>query len=387
VVAEAAGFVGVVTETRPVRVLVLAKGLGRGGAERLLVGAARHLDRDRFQMEVAYLLPWKDAFVRDLEELGVRTHCLRQRRTTDLSWVLRLRRLVRHGRFDLVHTHMPYPAIGARLVLWPPHPAIMHTEHNVWDRYRPATRWANRLTFRRNAAVIAVSDAVADSIHRPRILRTRFPEVEVVRQGASIESVRKVTPETRRTARALLGLGDDDLVVGSVGNFTQKKDHATLLRACARLRDEEPRMRLVLVGTGPLEGDLVDAAQELGIGERVLFTGSRPDVFDLLPGFDVFALSSRFEGLPIALLEAMAAGLPTVATSVGGIPEVLTDGHEGFLVPDGDPDALAAALRKLLTDEHLRREMGEHAEACAHDFDLTGAVRRMQEIYESVGGA
>lgn len=357
---------------RRTRVLMLTKGLGRGGTERLVVGAARHLDRRRFDLEVAYLLPWKDAFVPDVEATGTPVHCLDGPRPTSLGWLRRLRRLVRDREIELVHTHMPLPAAYARLALPGRRPAFVHTEHNLWDRYQRPTRWANALTYCRNARVIAVSDGVAASI------RSSVP-VEVVVHG--VDPTQVVTgPAARRTARDRLGLDPDAPVVGTVGNFTPKKDQATLLRAVAALAgDAAPT--LVLVGLGPLEGELRALAGELGIERRVVFAGSRDDVFELLPGFDAFVLSSRFEGLPIALLEAMATGVAPVATPVGGIPEVITDGVDGLLVPPGDPDALGAALGKVLRDGALRADLGARARARARDFDLVHAVRRTEAIY------
>ena len=186
-------------------------------------------------------------------------------------------------------------------------------------------------------------------------------------------------------ARAALGLdGDVDgaLVVGTVGNFTAKKDQATLVRAVGRV----PGARLVLVGSGPLEHDLRVLVAHDGLAERVTFAGSRGDVADLLPAFDVFALSSRYEGLPIALLEAMAAGRPCVATRVGGIPEVVTDGVDGVLVPPGDPDALADALSALAADPDRRAALGSAAVTRAGDFRLDVAVERIAAVYDRVTG-
>lgn len=360
------------------RVLMVSKGLGRGGTERLLAGTVRHLDRARFDIEVAYLLPWKDAFVAEIEEAGVPVHCLDARRQTDLGWVRRLRRLVHDRGVDLVHTHMPLPAAAARLALPRPRqggPALVHTEHNLWDRYRLPTRLANQLTYRRNAGVVAVSDGVAGSI------RADVP-VEVVVHGIDTGRLRPATIEAHRSARRALGLAPEAPVIGTVGNFTAKKDHASLLAATARLVDEHPGIRLVLVGSGPLEDELRARARALGIEGTVVFAGSRDDVFDLLPALDVFTLSSRFEGLPIALLEAMACGVPPVATRVGGIPEVVTDGRDGSLVEPGDPEALATVLGKLLADPVARQEMGAQAARRAAAFDLSHAVRRIEAVYD-----
>ncbi len=363
----------------PARVLMLSKGLGRGGTERLLAGTVRHLDRGRFAVEIAYLLPWKDAFVAEIEAAGVPVHCLEARRPASLGWVRRLRRLVASREIDLVHTHMPVPAAVARLALPGRRPAFVHTEHNLWGRYRLPTRLANRLTYGRNAAVIAVSDGVAGSI------RSRVP-VDVVTHGIDVERIRGADGLDARDARRRLGLGGDGPVVGTVGNFTAKKDQATLLEAAARLAEEHPDLRVVLVGSGPLEGDLRAQTGRLGLSDTVVFAGSRDDVFDLLPAFDVFTLSSRFEGLPISLLEAMASGVPPVVTRVGGIPEVVTDGVDGVLVDPADADGLATGLGKLLADPGRRAEMAARAAGRAAAFDLAHAVRRIEAIYERALG-
>jgi glycosyltransferase involved in cell wall biosynthesis len=271
-------------------------------------------------------------------------------------------------------------SVAARLAL-PAGPPVIHTEHNVWARYRRPTRWANAWTYRRNAAVLAVSEAVAGSIGSRQ--RQGGIRLEVVRQGIDPGGVRSGV-EARRRARSLLGIADDTAVVGTVGNLTAKKDHVTLLRAAAELRRGRPDLRLVLIGSGPLERDLRRAVDQLELQGCVSMLGSRADVADLLAGFDVFALSSRHEGLPIALLEAMAAGVGCVATRVGGVPEVVTDGVDGLLVEPGEPAALATAIARLLDDAELRAELGARARRTAGGFDLGAAVARTQAVYDEV---
>ena len=200
--------------------------------------------------------------------------------------------------------------------------------------------------------------------------------------GIDTGTLRPADDESRRAARATLGLEPDAPVIGTVGNFTVKKDQATLLAAAARLTGEHPGLRVVLVGSGPLEDELRAHARRLGIEDATVFAGSRDDVFALLPAFDLFTLSSRFEGLPIALLEAMACGVPPVVTRVGGIPEVVTDGRDGVLVDPGDSEGLATALGKLLADPTRRRELAGHATERAAAFDLAHAVRRIEAVYD-----
>jgi glycosyltransferase involved in cell wall biosynthesis len=351
----------------------LTKGLGRGGAEQLLCELVPEIDRTRFTVEVAYVLPWKDALVTTLEAMDIPVHCLGGGR---VRWIARLRSLCRRQAYDIVHTHMPLPGAAARLVV-PRTSRFVHTEHNLWARYRWPTRVANRATFERNASVVAVSQAVADSIAPPR--RGRGVPVEVVRHG-----IGATAPVTTAEARRRLGIDAGVPVIGTVGTLSEKKDQRTLIAAFALVLAEHPDALLVLVGGGPLEADLRAQVAAAGIRDRVMFAGLRDDVPEILYGFDVFAMSSRHEGLPIALVEALAAGVPSVVTHVGGIGEVIEDGREGFLVPPADPAALAGAITRLLDDPDLRAAMGERATARAEDFSIAPAAERIQEIYEEV---
>ncbi len=371
-----------------VRILWMTKGLGRGGAEQLLLSTLRHIDRDRFDVEVAYVLPHKDALVPPIQATGTQVHCLGRGGRAGRAgpaWVLRLRRLLREGHFDVVHTQMPLSAAVCRLVA-ARGTTLVHTEHNVWDRHRLASRWANALTYPRSARTLAVSDSVGRSIRRPRLLPGSWPPVEVLRQGIDLGAV-PTGADARAAARDELGLDHHAPVVGTVGNFTAKKDHETMLAAVAAMADRLPGLRLVLVGTGPLEDQLRRRAVDLGLGGVALFPGSRGDVMELLPAFDLFCLSSRFEGLPIALLEAMASGVPCVATAVGGVPEVLTHGVDGVLAPAGDPGALADALARVLEDAAMARDLGAAGRRTASGFDIAVAAGRLQEIYLEVLGA
>lgn len=359
----------------PVRVLWLTKGLGWGGAERLLAACARHASRARWEIEVAYVLPWKSGLVPEIESLGIPVHCLGRERPKG-PWPVRLRRLIAERDYAIVHTHAPVPAVAARLLAGG-RARLVHTEHNMWPRYRPTTRWANALTYRRNDAVIAVSKAVAGTI-RPPGRGIRVPLTVVIH---GIEH--PVPALSRRAARSRLGVPEDGLVVGTVGNLTPKKDHRTLLDAVAVL-PEASRPTLVIVGTGPMDRDLRAHARSLGLADSVIFAGLRQDVTEILPAFDVFALSSRHEGLPLALVEAMAAGVPVVATEVGGIPEIVTDGVEGILVRPGAPQALAVALAGLLADGQLRGRLAATGRERALTLDIATAQRQIEDVYTAV---
>jgi glycosyltransferase involved in cell wall biosynthesis len=362
------------------RILHLIKGLGRGGAELLLVSAAPYLDRNRFQYEVAYLLPWKDAVVGDLRAADLQVHCLDRKQ--DSGWLRRLRSLVRERGIDLVHSHSPYTAVGARTVLGGD-VKHLHTEHNVWTSYHRATYWGNLLTFPRNEHVFAVSEHVRVSIRYPAPLRfLRMPPCETLYHGLDpVAFARWGSPDG---VREELGLAADAPVMGIVANFRPQKGHRDLFRATAEVRKVLPDVRLVVVGQGPLEKSLRDHVQALGLEDTVLFTGQRDDAPRLVSAFDLFVLPSLFEGLAIALVEALALGKPAVVTQVGGLVEVVEHGKHGLVVPPGDYRALAGAIVRLLQDPELRRRLGEEGRRRAGDFDIRRAVRRVEQVYDQV---
>lgn len=361
----------------PIRVLWLIKGLGPGGAERLLVSAAPHVDRERFSYEACYLLPWKDHLAPDLEAAGIPVTCLGVRRALDPSWVGRLRALVRERGHDVVHAHLPYAAAGARVGLRSlrPRPVIVYTEHNTWERYSPATRRLNAATFGWNDAVIAVSGAVAGSIRRPG----RVP-VHVIPNGVDGEALRaEALP--RAEARAELGLPRDGFVVGTVGGLTAKKGHPHLVRAARIVVDRHPEARFVFVGLPADPLPVEDEIARLGLGDRVVLAGYRPDAGRLGAAFDAFCLPSIHEGMPVSLLEAMSLGLPVVATAVGGVPEVATDGEDALLVPPADHWSLAGALFRVIEDGPLREALAARARATAARFGVEAMVRRTEDVY------
>ena len=368
------------TEQRPpIRVLWLTKGLGPGGAERLLVSFAGIADRTRFDLRAAYLLPWKDHLVAELGARDVPAVCLDGRREADPRWLRRLRELVRAARIDVVHAHSPLVAALARPALraLPDRPALVGTEHNVWSSHHPVTRWANRLTLPLEDATIAVSEEVRASMPRRLAGRT-----EVVIHGVDVEAIAGRRAE-RGAARAELGVHDGELLVVTVANLRLNKDYPTMLRAARQLADAGQPVRFVSVGQGPLAEQLEAERDRLGLGARFEFLGYREDPVRIVVAGDVFCLSSRFEGLPIALLEAMAAGLPVVATRVGGVPSIVTDGREGRLVAPDDPAGLAAAV-SALRDPVLRAGCAAAASERARAFSIDRAVARQQELYEQL---
>jgi glycosyltransferase involved in cell wall biosynthesis len=361
---------------RPVRVLWLIKGLGPGGAEQLLVSSARVGDHARFRYSAAYLRPDKVQLVPALEEAGVHTVLLRgtERR---LGWLPTLRRLMRDQ--DVVHAHSPLLAGTARLIAitLPPRrrPAVVSTEHNVWGSFALPTRLLNAVTAPLDRRRWAVSEEV-----RRSMWGGLGRGVQVLVHGV-VQSDGPRDEETRARVRRDLGIPEDAVVAITVANLRREKDYPNLLRAAQLVLGRSPGLVVLAVGQGPLEQEVASLHRELDLGERVRLLGHRTDVPDLLAASDLFVLASAHEGLPVSIMEAMLAGLPVVATAVGGVPEAVDDGVTGALVPAHDAPALADALESLVADPERRASMGAAARARGRRFDISTAIEVQQNAY------
>jgi glycosyltransferase involved in cell wall biosynthesis len=370
----------------PRRVLVLIKCLGYGGAEQLLLHMMRHRNEADFDYDVAFVLDDERTLVPHLEAAGVTVHSLGGRRNSDLAWMPKLRTLVRNGGYDIVHTHLPYTATLGRLVVASlpraHRPAIVYTEHNMWDKMALALKALNRLTEGLDDRLLVVSEAARRSLPPP--LRRR---ATVVIHGIELEPVRATVArraELRASVRAELGLGDNAVLALTVANLRREKAYDVLLPAARAVVDRGLAVTFVAAGRGPLRADLEAEHRRLGLGDRFRFLGQRPDVLRLLAAADMFVLPSRQEGLPVALMEACATGIPIVATAVGELPSVLTDGVDALVVPPEGPEALALAIGRLAEDAALRDALAEAAEAGAGRFDVTRCVREVESIYDEL---
>lgn len=364
-----------------VTVLWLIKGLGPGGAEQLLVNQARVRAAGRFDYRAAYLVPWKDHRVTELESTGIPVTCLEGRHDLDPRWMLRLRSHLLEHPVDVIHNHSPLVASAVRLLVRTlprqVRPALVYTEHNRWPRHNRWTRLANRATFGLDDTQVAVSEDVIATIP-PR----RRTKINPIVHGIAVDEVRARAHE-RAEVRDELGIGTDEVVIGTVANFRKEKDYPTLLEAARiTIASSETPIRFVSVGQGPLEHEVRSLHGKLGLGDRFLILGYRPDAVRIMAGFDIFTLSSLHEGLPVSLMDALALGLPVVATSVGGVPQAITHDEEGLMVPPGRPDLLADAFKELAGDDRMRAAMSTAASQRAGIFDMRATTSELEGIYE-----
>ncbi len=364
------------------------KGLGPGGAERLLSDLVASGDRGEFDYEVAYILDSEDALVADVQATGSSVHRLGATKNWDLRWMAAYRRLLRAGNFDIVHFHLPYSAALGRLVIASlgrgNRPITLYTEHSLWNKAAVLVKILNRSTVSSDQALVAVSGAAYDAL--PRSLQAN---AQVVVHGVNLslsQAMVEQRQEIRHQVRTELGLGPGELLAVTVANLRSEKGYDVLLEAARLVIGRDLPIRLAAAGQGSMETELSEIHKRLGLGERFQFLGHRGDALRLMTAADVFVLASHQEGLPVALMEAASVGATIIATAVGGVPQVVTDGVNGLIVPPGDPVALADALERVCVDPDLRDRLSRQAMADSARFDIARASGEIEDIYRRLVG-
>ena len=368
----------------PIRVLYLHDSQLIGGAERALLTLATAIR----QMTVEPLVVWPlvDDTAQWLRSRGVRVlqlkvpawrHGLALPRLPFL--LMRLRRLVRAGEIDLVHVNNYRLApIGQFVARWAGVPCVCHVREMIASDKIRQYRLASSAD-----SLIAVAEAVGQALVRGGLPSDR---ITVIRSGIAIPET--PTSTGRAALRSSLGVVAEDQLIGIVGHVLPHKGHEDLIRAIALIKEKAPAIQCVIVGGAPRSPylrSLRQLARELSIENRLIWVGVQQDVVPILHAIDLFVLPSHTEGLPITILEAMAAGRPVVATTVGGIPELVRHGETGVLVPPKDPRRLAEAMLGLLHEPALARAMGVAGHALvATTFTVEGEARETALLYQRI---
>ena len=291
----------------------------------------------------------------------------------------RLEQWMRSTDCHLLQADLPAAGIIARLASRRNNVPVVYTEHNLQERYHPLTRRANAATYGLNALVFAVSEEVAESIRRNGL--DQHTDVHTLLNGVPIESL-QATPCDLDQLRIELDLPEGRPVVGAVSVFRPQKRLPDWLAVAARVAAAHEDALFLLVGDGPDMPMIRRLVHEYGLGDRVRLPGFRNDGRKLSHLFDIFLMTSEYEGLPLAMLEAMALAKPVVATAVGGIPEVVTSGREGLLAPVGGIKAMAAMINALLTNQDAAAEMGSRgSDLVAKRYHTRDRVREMERSY------
>ena len=376
----------------PIRLSLIVDYVSIGGAEVALLSLFRYVDRS-VVAPTLLCLKQPGPMAAEFETAGVPVTVIGRGGRYDMRTLPRLLRRFRADRTDVVlvtHLH-PAPLTLGRIAAWMSRRPSVITPHGMDN----ITYSDDRCLPRHDVATLFLSDAlVLVAPAQGRYLQreegvgrwpwSRIREV-VIRNGIPVPPT--PTAEDRARARARLGLSDEHVVAGIVARLTSVKAHHLLFSAIARLAPSAPRLRLVCIGEGELEAELKELADALGVADRIRFMGLRRDVPELLPGLDIACLTSRYECAPLAVMEAMAAGVPVVTTDVGAVRDMVTDGTDGFIVPRGDVDALADRLSKLLADRDLRVRLGGNARARAErEYRIEDTAAKFEDLLVSLAG-
>jgi glycosyltransferase involved in cell wall biosynthesis len=348
----------------------------------MVVNLVRSLDPERFETRVVSLYdPSGTDLEGELARAEIPVSHLGKRRGLDRRMFGEFSRLLRDYRPHVVHTHRYVLRYVLPALVRYRAPVKLHTVHNLAEKeVDRAGRLIHCAAFRLGVVPVAIAQEVAESLRRVYGVEG----TPLIPNGIPIE--RYAHPVVGRDEwRMREGFGPNDLLLVCVGRLSCQKNPALLLDAFALGPASDPRSRLLFVGDGELRGEMEACASSLGLRERVHFLGVRADVPEVLGAADVFVLPSAWEGNPLSIMEAMAAGRPTVCTAVGGVPELVEDGVTGLLVPPGDEGALAAALARLAGGSELREPMGRSAAHRAIErFDVGAMARAYEELYENL---
>jgi glycosyltransferase involved in cell wall biosynthesis len=365
-----------------IRVVHIVPMLSPGGAERVAVHILRGLNRQRYEPSIISFTGRLNCDLdRLLEEAGIEVRYLGKRPGFDYRMFYRLPPVLNELRADIVHTHLHVFRYAMPFLLFRKKASLLHTVHNLAEReIEPRLRWLQRYALKHGVVPVGVAEKVADSLVRLYGIR----RCRVIPNGIPTE--RYAWPQVQRKEwRAKESFRDDDILFLCVARFAPQKNHALLLNSFAQGPASDPNAHLVLVGEGILQKNLEVQAKSLGIERQTHFLGLRTDIPDVLGAMDVFVLSSDYEGNPLSVMEAMAAGLPIVSTAAGGVPDLFENGKEGCLVQPGDLQGLSDSMTSLLRNRDARQSLGMAAARRARKtYDVSAMVQAYEELYESL---
>ncbi len=354
-----------------------------GGAEIFWLNVLQKLDRTRFN-PITCCISDKGVIGERIEDMGFEVIALHRMKGKgfDIRAVRDIKKIIVQRQIHIVHMHLyhagMYGRIAVMLLPTAVRPKCVLHAQNVYSKVKPHRVMINRLLARHTGAVIAVSEAVKKDVLKYD--RVQPEKISVIPNCIDFE--RMQVGLTSEEARERLGLPKAGLLLGNVARLVEAKGQSYLIKAVSILNKEGIDAKAALIGGGRLEGALKEHARSFGVEDKIIFMGERHDIPFLYKAMDIFVMPSLWEGAPLSLLDAMAAGLPSVVTSVGGMPEQLDNGSCGVIVPPGDSAALARAISGLVSDE---RRMKEYSAKCARRarefYGSEGVAGKVEEIY------
>lgn len=365
-----------------INILYIIWSLEVGGAERIVISLAKYINKEKYN-PIVCCLNHKGKLAEELEKIGIKVIALNKKPGIDLSIIPKLIRVIKDNRIHIVHTHLWTADFWGRIAAkFSEVPVIISTAHNV-DCWKPKIfLFIDKLLTGFSDIIIAVSEEVKNfylktaKLPREKII-TVFNGIELAKFDPSAANKIDKTKE--------FNFSPNDKVIGIIGRLVEQKGQVYFLEMMRILKQKYPDIKGLVIGEGPLKEKLIHKAKELQLEKSVVFTGLRKDIPDLLNFIDILVSSSTYEGLPMILLEAMAAGKPIVATRVGGNPEIIDDGKTGFLVPAKDPQALVDRVASLLDDNEYSKKIGDSAqEKVKKLYSIEKMLQDTENIYDEL---
>lgn len=421
-----------------IKILHLIKSLGRGGAEKLIPETALVHDQDRFEFHCLYFYQQTNNIVDELQAAGIQVHLIPSGNLGLFFQVRKVRAFAKELGIDIIHAHLPWAGIMARFVGNKLNIPIVYTEHNTWDRYNRVSYWGNRMSFKNQDIAIAVSNEVALSMQLNSMIdpyqRGGRLKIKVIQNGVNTEVFRRVENERKENKRieskspdsyreeskrienervnlpisqspisrfsnlsipagrnddikSILGIPPNAKIIGIVAVFRDQKRLWIWIDLALKILQKCQETHFVLVGDGEWRSRLESQIEESGKSAHFHLVGVQKQVIPYLSIMDIYLSTSEFEGLPIAMLEAMSCEVPVVATRAGGIGEVIQHGIQGYLSEIDEYEELVDYSVQLLHDKERQNAMSQAArERVVSQFSMKRMVEELEGVYEGVFG-
>lgn len=363
-----------------IKVLHIIKSLGRGGAEMLLPETLKKHNQDVFEFHYIYFLPWKNQMEQAIVDAGGKVTCLAAK--NNLALLLQYKKIIRYCKehqIQLIHAHLPWAGFVSRFVHEKTGIPVLYTEHNMQERYHFLTKTINKLTFNSQTLGIGVSDDVTNSIKKN--INPTIP-VQTVLNGVNTDSFKRIGSTENSVIRQQFGIPSDAFVVGTVAVFRFQKRLDLWLEIMQKAIEKDSTIYGIIVGAGPLQPEIEQKHKALGLEGKVFFAGLQTEVKPYYEAMNSFMMCSSFEGLPIALLEAMSMECAIITTDAGGIKEVIRNEQDGVVVGVDQWQSLAEKVVEIKKDTTQCVTLQEAARQRAiASFSMDAMILTLENLY------
>ena len=345
----------------------------------LLQETLKKHDQDKFEFHYIYFLPWKNQMASGIEAQGGKVVLMPSTNNVNIMLkVFRIIKYIKRNNIELIHCHLPWAGFAGRIIHMMTNVPVFYSEHNKQERYHFITRFLNKLSFNKQSRVIAVSEDVAESIKKN--IKPKVP-VQTILNGVNTENFIR-NADSGRQKREEYQISQDCVLIGTIAVFRFQKRLKEWIEVFKAVHDIHPNIKGCIIGDGILKNEIMAHLKTCGMENHIIFPGLQTDVMPWLSAIDIFMMTSQFEGLPIAMLEAMSMQCAIVTTDAGGIKEVVRNGIDGFVEPVESWEKLKTPIDYLLQHPNEIKTFGEKArQRVLEQFSLTTMVLETEQAY------